>query len=162
MAEFQDNTNEDECEQMKTSKKGSQLHEARSFLRETELGQRIQAGEYILTLLVEDKLPQLKQFIFNSCFDIRTISDNQSFQNISSTSENIKQLFQDSLCRGYIKVHFESGMLRVTLFHSEEIDESESVLYARTFGEVIAVTYAALGLDMRGLVKINGDLFEKK
>ena len=54
----------------------------------------------------------------------------------------------------------EKNQIQITLFYKRNMSDKEAVLFSRSLGEVGALTYASLGLDMRGLVRPDGMLKE--
>ena len=132
----------------KISKKD--VEEAEAFLANTPAGKRLQYAEHTLTLLARNRLPRLRQFLFNAGFDLREMRNPDQFEHLIATDESRNELVKASRCKGYIQVGFEKEQIRLTLFYGEEPSEKESQLYAKSIGEVTSVTYAILGLEMRG------------
>ena len=54
----------------------------------------------------------------------------------------------------------EKNQIQITLFYGKNMSEKEAVLFSRSLGEVGALTYASLGLDMRGLASVDGTVKE--
>ena len=138
-----------------------ELNSALEFLKSTPIGQRLQAAEYALTLLVKDRLPRLRQYIFNAGFDLREISNSQRFDQLVRSGSISDDLLQESVSGGFIKVAFEKEQILITIFYEKKLNNSEALLYSRSLGEVTAVTYAALGLDMTGLISVDGSMLKK-
>ena len=125
--------------------------EAEDFLIHSMLGQRQLAAERTLTNLIKGKLPLIEQFIFNGVFDFREINDSEEFKSIIKTNPDYERLFSVSNSGGYVRVYFDKSKLSISLFYEKIKSKNDAALYAKNFSEVIAITYAALGLDMTGL-----------
>ncbi|WP_089718003.1 hypothetical protein [Candidatus Entotheonella palauensis] len=133
----------------KISKKD--LDAAEAFLSHTAMGRRLQEAEAILTLLARSRLPRIKTYLFGAGVDIRQMDSDDEFQSLIISDEMRNALIEASRSKGYIQVSFEKEQIRFTLFYGNEPSGNELVsLYARTIGEVTAVTYAILGLGTRG------------
>lgn len=124
------------------------LREAREFLKTHPIGQRFQVAEHALTLLTKNELPRLRQFVFNASFDLRQISDSQKFEKLAHLSGSDDDLLRESRCGGYVKVGLGKERIRIVLFYEKKLNKNEAFLYARSLGEITAVTYGALGMDM--------------
>lgn len=111
--------------------------------------QRLFAADYALSLLADGKLPHLKHFVFDATFELRRIRESDSFAATDRTD-----LLEASSVGGYITVSGERSP-RVSLFYESNLTEPETLLYARSVGQLTAVTYAAVGLDMRGILAID-------
>lgn len=125
------------------------LDSALQFLDTDPVGQRLKAAEHALTLLLKNQLPRLRQYIFNAAFDLREISNPERFEKLFHSGNDF---IKESRSRGRIKVNFDKERIRIVLFYENKLSRSEAVLFSRSLGEITAVTYATLGLDMTGLI----------
>lgn len=119
------------------------------------VGQRYLAVEKNLENLVKGNLPLTEKFIFNSVFDFREIKNSEKFKKLVTTDPDYKKLFSASAPGGYASINFDKKNLRFSLLYEKTRDKSEAEIYSRCFSEVIAITFAALGLDMSGLSQMS-------
>lgn len=136
------------------------LAAARKFLTTDPIGRRLQAADHALTLLVKGDLPRLRDFVFRANFDLRVIDDGERFQEAVYADRELSELVKESRGGGCVKVTLEKNQIQITLFYGKNMSDKEAVLYSRSLGEVGALTYASLGLDMRGLAAVDGTLKE--
>lgn len=138
------------------------LDSAIDFLENDPIGRRLRAAEYALTLLLKNQLPRLKQYIFNATFDLREISNGVRFDKLFNSIPALNDLLKESKSRGHIKVNFDKDRIRIVLFYERGLSRSEALLYSKSLGEIVAVTYATLGLDMTGLIPGNATMDNDK
>jgi hypothetical protein len=131
------------------------LASARDFLATHPIGQRLQAVEHALTLLLKDELPLAHQFIFNAAFNLRTIPNVRRFEGLAKPDSAFDDLIRETRCAGFVKVAMEKERLHFVLFYDRGISEAETTLFSQSLGVVAAVIYSALGLDMSGLLTID-------
>ena len=137
------------------------LDEARHFLKSEPIGRRLQAAEYALALLKANELPHLRQYIFNATFSLRQVTDSASFESVLDDGSKAADLQKISKESGCLKVHFDQESIRVLLLYHSQLTANEAVLFSRSLSEVTAVTYAALGLDMTGLLPLDSQLIDQ-
>lgn len=126
------------------------LDDALDFLESTIAGKRLQVAERTLTLLTHGKLPKVKQFIFNACFDLRAVTDPEQF---GKTLPADGRLIQGTERLAFAKADINHDDLTFTLVYEKDgLTKDEALLFSTAFGQVLAATYAALGLDMKGLL----------
>jgi hypothetical protein len=134
----------------KTRTLETELAEAREFLRRDPRGRRLQAAEHTLLLLVNDELPRMKHFIFNAAFDLRRVPHRKGFEKTLNGNPKFADLLKQSKTTAYAKINFDEDSLQFVLFYEKDLNQNEAALYSNAFGQVIATTYASLGLDMNG------------
>ena len=119
---------------------------------------RLQGGEEVLTLLEQGELPKIRELVFDSVFDVRLITDPAAFDDDATVSDtSLERLVAASQPLGYIKTSF-AAKPRFWAFCGNPESEGQAKLMANLLSAVAAIAYAAIGLDMTGLVKINPDL----
>ena len=127
-----------------------ELEAARKFIRNDPIGKRLQAAEHILTLLIKEEFPRVKQFIFNAAFDLREIANAKQFQKSIHSNPKLAELIKASKTGGYIRINLDKDTIQFVLFYERKLNASEAVLFSDTFGRIVASTYASLGIDMSG------------
>ena len=50
-----------------------------------------------------------------------------------------------------MKIYFDKTKFTISLFYEKIKNSNDAILYSKNLSEIIAITYAALGLDMTGL-----------
>lgn len=138
-----------------------ELEAALKFLNSDPKGARLQGAEHALVLLLKDELPRLKQYVFNAAYNLREIIENEKFQKAQATSSSLVELFNQTKAGAYVKVSLDREQLSFALFYEKQFEKGEALLFSRSFGEVIAATFAALGLDMTGLVALDPDSIKR-
>ena len=138
------------------------LTEALQFLRSSPGGKRLQAAEHALTLLMEGKLPRLGQAVFNARFDLREIEPEPvhsiSRDNLEAEFTRKKKFSSNSEPTGQVQVNLDQGCVTITLYYPGKIKKNEAALFSACLGEITAATYAALGLDMSGLISLDDQI----
>ena len=99
---------------------------AEQFLKSSQLGEQLQAAEHALVLLLKNKLPRLRDYIFGASYDFRA----------DEASEITAQ----------IKLGIDKHRLIATMYYPKELSRNEARLFAGSLGEILKVTYHALGL----------------
>ena len=125
--------------------------EAEEFLENSVTGQRQLAAEKTLTNLIKGKLPLIEQFVFNGIFDFNEIKSSKEFRNLVKSTPEHERLLTVSKTGGYVKVYFDKTKFTISLFYEKIKNSNDAILYSKNLSEIIAITYAALGLDMTGL-----------
>ncbi len=97
------------------------------------------------------------EFVFGATVNVRRLVDSESFASIIEMGSELRPLLEASQNEAYIKSTFHAGRPGFFLFHENHLAHADSILYGRVFEEFVAVTFAAVGLDVRGLVAIDKD-----
>lgn len=131
------------------------LAAAKRFLRVDPIGQRLQAADHALTLLLKGELPRLRDFVLGANFGLREITDIERFEEAFYTDKELTKLVKESRAGGCVKVSLEKSQIQISLFCKKSLTEREAFLFSRSLGEVGALTYATLGLDFSGLAPVD-------
>ena len=116
------------------------LEKALEFLHHDPQGKRILRVEHTLTLMQAGVLPKFQKLLFDTFYDLKKLAE-QTHGPLSKTQNAGEQAIA--------RVEFHDCSLKFSLYHSGLLD-AHSPYYAFTFGQIIAATYAALGVDMSG------------
>lgn len=138
------------------------LEGARKFLHTDPIGKRLLTAEYALTLLRANELPFLHRYVFNATFSFREMLDPESFEESVGKDCSISKASKASVGTGHVKVHLDQESFRIFVFYRKELSMSEAILFSRSLCDVTAVTYAALGIDMRGGIFVETQGFEEE
>ncbi len=111
------------------------LKAALEFLHHDPEGKRILRVEHTLTLMQAGVLPKFQKLLFDTFYDLKKLTDQ------TKTRDTGEQ--------AVARVEFHHCALKFTLYHSGLLD-TNCPHYAFAFGQIIAATYAALGVDMSG------------
>lgn len=123
--------------------------------------QRFAAADFILAELEKGRFPNLHKLLKNARVDLRQITDRKPFED-STEQPDIEKLLAASRTSGTVHVSMEP-VPRMSLFYDKGLTEAEASLFATSLQKVAALAFAALGLDMSGLVTVEeGLLIEKK
>lgn len=114
--------------------------------------QRFAAADFILSELEKGRYPCLSRFLANARFNLRQIKDREPFEE-HGEQPNIEHLLAASRACGTVHVSMEP-IPRISLFYDKELTEVEASLFATSLQKVAALAFAALGLDMSGLVGV--------
>ena len=114
--------------------------------------QRVAAADFILSELEKGRFPYLSKFLKNARFNLRQITDREPFEE-RGEQPDIEKLVAASRVSGTVHVSMEP-VPRVSLFYDKDLSEAEASLFARSLQKVAALAFAALGLDMSGLVSM--------
>lgn len=126
-----------------------ELEKSRAYLESNPTGVRLQLAEHALNLLGNGELENLKRFVFDATVNVRRFVSREGFASLIDASGELEPLLEASENEAYIRTTFDGGRPGFFLFH-----EADAVLYGRVFEAFVSVTYAALGLDMKGLVSL--------
>jgi len=114
--------------------------------------QRVAAADFILSELEKGRFPHLSKFLKNARFHLRQITDREPFEE-RGEQPDIEKLVAASRVSGTVHVSMDP-VPRVSLFYDKDLSEAEASLFARSLQKVAALAFAALGLDMSGLVSV--------
>jgi len=112
--------------------------------------QRFAAADFVLSELEKGRFPHLSRFLKNARFNLWQITDRAPFEDRLTQTE-IEQLLAASRASGTVHVSMEPEP-RISLFYDKELTDAEASLFATSLQKVAALAFAALGLDMSGLV----------
>lgn len=115
--------------------------------------QRFAAADFVLSELEKGRFPYLSRFLTNARFNLRQITDREPFEERGKQPAIEKLLAASKTC-GTIHVSMEP-MPRISLFYDKVLTEAEATLFATSLQKVAALAFAALGLDMSGLVSVD-------
>lgn len=114
--------------------------------------QRFAAADFVLSELETGRFPNLNRFLKIARFNLRQITDREPFDDRTERPD-IETLLAAS--RASRTVHLSMDPVpRISLFYDKELSEAEASLFATSLQKVAAVAFAALGLDMSGLVSV--------
>ena len=138
----------------KMGMKKEELETALEFLNNDPWGKRILRIEYTLTLMEEGMIPKFQKLITNTSYDLREIMDDKAFdralnKNTKGEADLIAKLNRVSDSQAIVKARYRDYALQFFLYHSGH-QKDNSKLYGLAFGQIVAITYAALGIDMSG------------
>ena len=114
--------------------------------------QRVAAADFILSELEKGRFPYLSKFLKNARFNLRQITDREPFEE-RGEQPDIEKLVAASRVSGTVHVSLDP-VPRVSLFYDKDLSAAEASLFARSLQKVAALAFAALGLDMSGLVSV--------
>lgn len=118
--------------------------------------QRFAAADYILSELDKGRYPHLSRFLKNARFSLRQITNHAPFEERGEEPQ-IAELLAASKASGTMHVSMEP-VPRISLFYDKGLNEAEASLFATSLQKVAALAFAALGLDMSGLVSVDEGL----
>ena len=118
--------------------------------------QRFAAADFILSELEKGRYPRLSRFLKDARFNLRQITDREPFEERGEQA-NIEKLLTASRACGTVHVSMDP-VPRISLFYDKELTEAEALLFATSLQKVAALAFAALGLDMSGLVSVEEGL----
>lgn len=118
--------------------------------------QRFAAADFVLSELDKGRFPNLSRFLKNARFNLRQITDRGPFED-REEQPNIEKLLAASKSSSTIHVSMEP-VPRVSLFYDKDLTEAEASLFATSLQKVAALAFAALGLDMSGLISVEEGL----
>ena len=107
------------------------LKSALEFLHHDPEGKRILRVEHTLTLMQAGVLPKFQKLLFDTFYDLSKLTEQSADEQVVA------------------RVEFRHCALKFSLYHKGPLD-THSPHYAFAFGQIIAATYAALGVDMSG------------
>ncbi len=108
------------------------LKDALEFLHHDPQGKTILRVEHTLTLMQAGLLPKFQKLLFDTSYNLGKPASHKNKTE-----------------RAMAKVQFHNCALKFSLYHCG-IPASRASYYASAFGQIIAITYAALGVDMSG------------
>jgi hypothetical protein len=114
--------------------------------------QRFAAADFVLSELEKGRFPNLSRFLKNARFNLRQITDREPFEDRAGQPD-IEKLLAASRASGTVHLSMDP-VSRISLFYDKELNEAEASLFATSLQKVAAVAFAALGLDMSGLVSV--------
>jgi hypothetical protein len=114
--------------------------------------QRFAAADFILSELEKGRFPHLSRCLKNARFDLRQITDRGPFEQ-KAEQPDIEKLLVASKASATVHVSMEP-LPRISLFYEREVSEAEAALFATSLQKVAALAFAALGLDISGLVTV--------
>lgn len=114
--------------------------------------QRFAAADFVLSELDKGRFPNLSRFLKNARFNLRQITDREPFED-RTQQPDIETLLAASRASGTVHLSMDP-VPRISLFYDKELSEAEASLFATSLQKVAAVAFAALGLDMSGLVSV--------
>ncbi len=131
-----------------------ELETALEFLHNDPWGKRILRIEYTLTLMQKGMIPKFQKLVTNTSYDLREIADDKSFSDAmkkehDSELDFISELNTLSNSQAVAKARYSNYALQFFLYHTNDLEDNAR-LYGAAFGQIIAATYAALGVDMSG------------
>ncbi len=118
--------------------------------------QRFAAADFILSELEKERYPNLRRFLKNARVNLRQIADREPFEG-RGEQPDIEKLVAASRLSGTVHVSLEP-VPRISLFYDKDLSEAEASLFARSLQKATAIAFAALGLDMSGLVSVEESL----
>lgn len=118
---------------------------------------RLLAAERTLGMLAHEQLPNIRKFIFNASFDLCESLQKKKIKKRIAYGGRVIPSQKDSKASGNIKLSLSKEELKILLFYDHSLTANEAILFSRSLGEIVAITYAALGLDMSGIAPINLD-----
>jgi hypothetical protein len=118
--------------------------------------QRFAAADFVLSELEKGRFPNLSRFLKNARFNLRQITDREPFED-RTQQPDIETLLAASRASGTVHLSMDP-VPRISLFYDKELSEAEASLFATSLQKVAAVAFAALGLDMSGLVSVEESL----
>ncbi len=117
--------------------------------------EKLKEADDFLRRINEGDLSYLKKVLFETSLELRPIVDAAPFQNPHPSPEQNLRLMKASTPGGYAQVSYESGKLHFRMFYfPDRVNEDEKSLYSNALRDLEAITFAGLGLDMRGLVEV--------
>ncbi len=145
------------CLKMKNAKKLFKYASTENMSRGPDIAERM------LVRFARGDLSKLKEFLFNAAIDVREITDQKPFNKAVGNVSN-REMLEASQPTGRIATSFNETEQSVTLhvYHQQQGSEVQNSLVARHSAALLAVTYAALGVDMQGLIDLSDeDLFSQ-
>ena len=116
---------------------------------------KLEDAEEFLRRINEDQLPYLKKLLFETSVELRPIVDDGPFRNPHPSPHQNLRLMKASTPGGYVQVAYENSKVHFRMFYvSDRVNENEATLYSNALRDLEAITYAGLGLDMRGLSRV--------
>ena len=138
------------------------------FLKYNPWGKRLHRIENTLILLQKNAVPRFKGLITNTSYDLREIIQNKKFLKTlnkdakkpsdSPGSDLISSLNNYSESQVLVKVKYENFALKFYLYHTRDLEDNAK-LYGSVFGQIVAATLAALGVDMSGFPVDSANVF---
>ena len=116
------------------------LEKALEFLHHDPQGKRILRVEHTLTLMQAGRASQVPKLLFDTFYDLKKLAE-QTHGPLSKTQNAGEQAIA--------RVEFHDCSLKFSLYHSGLLD-AHSLIMPLLSGQIIAATYAALGVDMSG------------
>ena len=111
---------------------------------------RLHVAEHALSLIASDELPQVKQFLSTSCCELNVISDSKAFWSNEHADERLNR--ERAASKRMAIIHPSPDCLsHFHVFTEPEVTEKQLVQFAEYMKSFMAVTYAAIGLDMTTL-----------
>ncbi len=131
-----------------------ELDRAMDFLHNDPWGKRLLRIENTLTLMQKGMIPKFQKLVTNTSYDLREIVDDKSFgeamnKDHESETDLISVLNNLSDSQAVSKARYNNYALQFFLYHTSNLEDNGR-LYGAAFGQIIAATYAALGVDMSG------------
>ena len=123
---------------------------------EDRLIKRLEVSERALEMLERADLPNLKRLLCGARCEVRKITDPKMFWATPDSDEKLQSEFEASQSVGIVRSTSES-LSRFCVFANRNLDEAESSLMAKMLRSFMAVTYAAVGLDMVQIVDTTTD-----
>jgi hypothetical protein len=117
---------------------------------------RFAAADFVLSELEKGRFPNLSRFLKNARFNLRQITVDEPFED-RTKQPDIESLLAASRTSGTVHLSM-NPVPRISLFYDRELSETEASLFATSLQKVAAVAFAALGLDMSGLVSVEESL----
>jgi hypothetical protein len=114
--------------------------------------QRFAAADFVLSELEKGHFPTLARFLGNARFNLRQITDTEAFREPSDQAD-LEKLVAASRLSGMVHVSMQP-VPRLSLFYEQNLSEAEASLLSSSLQKVAAMVFAALGLDMSGLVGV--------
>ena len=142
---------------MKRTNVKHQRSKSASSDSDKEICVRLFAAERALKMLAHEQLPFVRKFIFNASFDLRNCIKKKKIKKTLDYIRGENQSSKESKSGGYVKLSLTKENLTILLFYDHMLSANEAILFSRSLGEIVAVTYAALGLDMSGVASISSD-----
>ena len=149
----------------------AEYQQAMRFLKHNPWGKRLHRIENTLILLQKNAVPRFKDLITNTSYDLREIIQNEEFlktlseddkkSNDSPGSDLISSLNNYSESQALAKVKYENFALKFYLYHTRDLEDNAK-LYGSAFGQIIAATLAALGVDMSGFPVDSSNAFNNE
>ena len=116
---------------------------------------RLKLADQALRLLREGDLNFLRDFLFGATFSVRTITECAAFEREIAADGELAPLMSASSPSGCVTSAFQDGRPEFYIFRDEEASETCNDLLGQVLASASALTYAAIGLDMRGVLDLS-------
>lgn len=128
------------------------MHEENNDTTTKPLLNRLEVAEHAIQLLDSGKLPGVRKLLYGARCELRKITDSNLFWADDSTDTELAREISASKQVGVIR-STPDDVSRFHVFYKSELSSVEQLLFAKTLQSFMAVTYAAIGLDMTALIE---------